>query len=44
VIDPAGLHFIELNPFPRVGLTKESAAIAQKIVCVAMDAIEAHGS
>ena len=41
VIDAAGAHFIELNPFPRVGLSKESAAVAQGMFRSAMDAIEA---
>ncbi len=44
VVDPAGFHFIELNPFPRVGLTKESAAIARGIFGEAMDAIEARSA
>lgn len=42
VIDQEGFHFIELNPFPRVGLSKESAAVAQEMFRGAMDAIEAR--
>lgn len=42
VIDPAGFHFIELNPFPRVGLSRESAEVAQGMFREAMDAIEAR--
>jgi len=41
VIDQAGYHFIELNPFPRVALSKESAALAREMFSRAMDAIEA---
>ncbi|APR83258.1 Hypothetical protein A7982_08607 [Minicystis rosea] len=41
VIDDAGPRFIELNPYPRVGLTKESAALAREIFARRMDAIEA---
>jgi hypothetical protein len=44
VIDAGGYHFIELNPFPRVGLSKESAAVAQGMFREAMDAIEARAS
>jgi hypothetical protein len=40
VIDGDGFHFIELNPFPRVGLSQESAAVAQQIFLRAMDQIE----
>jgi hypothetical protein len=40
VIDRHGFHFIELNPFPRVGLSKESAAAAQRVFQRAMDSIE----
>jgi hypothetical protein len=42
VIDKGGFRFIELNPFPRVGLSKESAAVAREIFRGAMDAIEAR--
>lgn len=41
VLDPGGPHFLELNPFPRVGLSKESAAIAREIFARRMDAVEA---
>jgi len=41
VIDGHGPHFIELNPFPRVGLTPESTAIAVEIFRRAMRTIEA---
>lgn len=44
VIDDGGVHFIELNPFPRVGLSKESTALAQEVFRGAMDAIEARAS
>lgn len=44
VIDAAGFHFIELNPFPRVGLTKESATVARGIFAEAMNGIEARSS
>ena len=35
------LDFIELNPFPRVGLSPESAEIARRLFARHMDAIEA---
>lgn len=41
VIDRSGPRFIELNPFPRVGLSRESAEIARRIFARHMDAIEA---
>jgi glutathione synthase/RimK-type ligase-like ATP-grasp enzyme len=41
VIDQAGPHFIELNPFPRVGLSKESADTARGIFARCMNSIEA---
>ena len=41
VIDRDGPHFIELNPFPRVGLSSESAAVAREIFRGVMDAVEA---
>lgn len=41
VIDRDGAHFIELNPFPRVGLSKESAEVARALFARRMDAIEA---
>lgn len=44
VVDPAGFHFIEVNPFPRLGLSKESAAVAREMLRGAMDAIEARCS
>lgn len=44
VIDAGGFHFIELNPFPRVGLSPESAAVAREMFGGAMDAIEARAS
>lgn len=40
VIVRDGFHFIELNPFPRLGLSKESAAMAQQILRRAMERIE----
>jgi hypothetical protein len=44
VIDRAGFHFIELNPFPRVGLSQESASAARGMFAAAMDTIEARSS
>ncbi|UQA60595.1 ATP-grasp domain-containing protein [Polyangium aurulentum] len=44
VVDSGGFHFIELNPFPRVGLSEESAAVAQEMFRGAMEAIEARAS
>jgi predicted ATP-grasp superfamily ATP-dependent carboligase len=44
VIDRTGPHFIELNPFPRVGLSKESAEIARGLFARRMDSIEATAS
>jgi glutathione synthase/RimK-type ligase-like ATP-grasp enzyme len=44
VVDAAGFHFIELNPFPRVGLSKESAAVAREIFRGVMATIEARSS
>lgn len=44
VIDQAGPRFIELNPFPRVGLSKESAEAARGLFASRMDAIEATAS
>jgi hypothetical protein len=41
VIDRSGPRFIELNPFPRVGLSRESAEIARRLFAHHMDAIEA---
>jgi glutathione synthase/RimK-type ligase-like ATP-grasp enzyme len=41
VIDRVGPRFIELNPFPRVGLSKESAEAARGLFARRMDAIEA---
>jgi hypothetical protein len=41
VIDQGGPRFIELNPFPRVGLSRESAEIARGLFARKMDAIEA---
>lgn len=41
VIDGTGFHFIELNPFPRLGMTKESAALAQNMLGSVMERIEA---
>ncbi|MFT3774427.1 MAG: hypothetical protein QM820_54400 [Minicystis sp.] len=41
VIDGVGPRFIELNPFPRVGISKESAEVAREIFARRMDAIEA---
>ena len=40
VLTREGMHFIELNPFPRVGLSIESAAIARKIFRSAMELID----
>lgn len=40
VIEPRDVHFIELNPFPRVGLTKNSAMVATQIFLRAMGRIE----
>jgi len=42
VIDSNGFHFIELNPFPRVGLSKESIGVAREMFRGVMDAIEAR--
>ena len=44
VIDPAGFHLLEVNPFPRLGLSKESAAVAREMLRAAMDAIEARAA
>lgn len=44
VIDPAGFHLLEVNPFPRLGLSKESAAVAREMLRGAMDAIEARAA
>ncbi|MDI1451387.1 hypothetical protein [Polyangium sp. 6x1] len=44
VIDRSGPHFIELNPFPRVNLTNESAALAREIFRSAMEAVEARAN
>ncbi|MDI3284039.1 hypothetical protein [Polyangium sp. 15x6] len=44
VIDRVGPHFIELNPFSRVGLSNESAALARDVFRRAMDAVEASAS
>lgn len=41
VIDRAGPHLIELNPFPRVGLSSESVEVARELFARRMDAIEA---
>jgi len=40
VVDRESSHFIELNPFPRVGLSNESAALAREIFRGAMDVVE----
>lgn len=40
VVDEAGFHFIELNPFPRLGLSRESAECARELLGAAMDAVE----
>jgi hypothetical protein len=44
VIDRGGPHFLELNPFPRVGLSEASAEIARQLFARRMDAIEAAAS
>lgn len=41
VIDGSGPRFLELNPFPRVGLSRESAEVARGLFARRMDAIEA---
>jgi hypothetical protein len=41
VIDQGGPHFIEINPFPRVGLSPESATAARAFFARRMDEIEA---
>jgi hypothetical protein len=41
VIDADGPHFLEINPFPRVGVTSESAAVARGLFAARMDGIEA---
>lgn len=41
VIGAGSSHFIELNPFPRVGISKESAEIASGMFLRAMEVIEA---
>lgn len=40
VIDASGPHFLELNPFPRVGLSDTSAELARQFFAHHMDAIE----
>lgn len=40
VVGRDGFHFIELNPFPRVGLSQESASMARQILLRAMERIE----
>ncbi|AKT41114.1 ATP-grasp domain-containing protein [Chondromyces crocatus] len=40
VVNAQGFHFIEVNPFPRVGLSKESLAAAQVRFGEAMEAVE----
>lgn len=42
VVAPHEFHFIELNPFPRVGITKETAQVATQIFLRAMARIEAQ--
>ncbi|MEI7895317.1 MAG: hypothetical protein WCI05_19630 [Myxococcales bacterium] len=42
VVDAAGFHFIELNPFPRLGMSRESASAAREVLRRAMDDIEAR--
>ncbi len=41
VIDARGPHLLEVNPFPRLGLSPESAAVARDFFTRQMDAIEA---
>lgn len=40
VVGRDGFHFIELNPFPRVGLSQESTSMARQILLRAMERIE----
>lgn len=42
VVNDQGFHFIELNPFPRVGLSEESMLVARDIFREAMNQIEAR--
>jgi len=42
VVNARGFHFIELNPFPRVGLSEESTLVARDIFREAMKQIEAR--
>lgn len=42
IVNEQGFHFIELNPFPRVGLSKESTRVAQQIFREAIEQIEAR--
>ncbi|EYF08396.1 ATP-grasp domain-containing protein [Chondromyces apiculatus] len=44
VIDGKGFHFIEVNPFPRVGLSKESLEVAVAMFREAMGAIEGRAA
>jgi hypothetical protein len=44
VIDRSGPRFIELNPFPRVGISRESAEVARRLFSRQMDAIEAEAA
>jgi hypothetical protein len=40
VVNDRGFHFIELNPFPRLGLSEESTMVARSIFREAMKQIE----
>lgn len=40
VLDAQGFHFIEVNPFPRLGISQESTALARVLLGAVLEAIE----